>query len=159
MSTNSLRCILRARSKYRDLPQSERAAFVLVVCVLIVVRLLLRLIPFRKAYDAVESISRFFSRRRLGSPSRVGAPAIARFVNAVADRLPISTLCLPRALTAHVLLSAYGHSSQLRIGVAHAEGGAIRAHAWVESDGAIVMGDLPDLRSFQPLPVIGSKHR
>ncbi len=129
----------------------------LVVGTLVAVRVMLRLMPFRLAYDAVASISSHFSRRRLGSPSAVGALSIVRFVNAVADRLPISTLCLPRALTAHVLLSAYGHTSQLRIGVAPSPGGVLKAHAWVECEDAIVMGDLPDLNSFSALPEIGGR--
>jgi hypothetical protein len=40
----------------------------------------------------------------------------------------------------------------LRIGVAKGEAGKLEAHAWVESQGRIVIGGLRDLPYFTPLP-------
>jgi hypothetical protein len=50
------------------------------------------------------------------------------------------------------MLHRRGHASRLHIGVAAREGiGAIRAHAWVEVDDRVIIGDLDDLASFAPL--------
>jgi hypothetical protein len=68
-------------------------------------------------------------------------------VRAAGRTVPWSN-CLSEALTAWVLLSRAGREPTLRIGVTKGEG--IEAHAWVECDGAIVIGDHPD-RDFQPL--------
>jgi hypothetical protein len=77
-------------------------------------------------------------RRALLAPSEV-----AWAVRPVAHRMP-RTHCLPRSLALHSLLRHTGFDSQLRIGVAPAEGGGIAAHAWVECAGEPV-GDPPDV--------------
>lgn len=84
-----------------------------------------------------------------------GAPTVDRLVWAVdvASRtVPVETTCLPRALTGGALLARYGYASTLRIGVRR-EGGEFAAHAWVERDGRVVLGNLPDLDTFVPLPL------
>jgi len=59
--------------------------------------------------------------------------------------------CLAVALAADRLLSAHGYDSTLRIGVAR-DGRGFEAHAWLERDGRVLVGDLPDLARFRPLP-------
>jgi hypothetical protein len=68
------------------------------------------------------------------------------------NALPVETTCLPRALAAGSLLARYGYDSTLRIGVAR-DDGEFAAHAWVERDGVVTIGDLPDLGRFVPLPL------
>jgi hypothetical protein len=60
--------------------------------------------------------------------------------------------CLTQALAAHMLLARIGQPAALRIGVARSEEGKFQAHAWVESQGRIVVGKLPDLRRYAVLP-------
>lgn len=55
-------------------------------------------------------------------------------ITAVARRIP-GTRCLEWALALRGLLAHAGVASELRIGVAPAGPGAIRAHAWIESAG------------------------
>ena len=45
-----------------------------------------------------------------------------------------------RSLAAHVLLSRHGHANRLRLGVARAADRRLEAHAWVESEGAVLLG-------------------
>jgi hypothetical protein len=40
----------------------------------------------------------------------------------------------------------------LRIGVSKGVKGNLRAHAWVESQGSVVIGELADLSGFSVLP-------
>lgn len=50
-----------------------------------------------------------------------------------------NALCLPRALAAQTMLRRRGIASRLCLGVAR-EGGALRAHAWVEVEGRTMVG-------------------
>lgn len=69
-----------------------------------------------------------------------------------ARQLPGEYKCLPAAYALHVLLHRYGYASTVQVGVAHAQNGSVEAHAWVEHEGRILIGALPDLVRFVPLP-------
>lgn len=64
-------------------------------------------------------------------------------------------MCLAKALTTVVLMSIYGFPYQINIGVAKDESNNLEAHAWVESDGKIVVGYLPDLSRYVPMSATG----
>src|SRR5882762_1074593 len=49
--------------------------------------------------------------------------------------------CLTQALAALTLLGHFGQTASLRFGIAKQEGGDLTAHAWVETEGKIVMGN------------------
>ena len=101
-------------------------------------------------------------RRLLAAAKRVRprAPSrhsrIAWAVNAAARLVPGRT-CLTDALAADVMLCRRGYQSVLRIGVKKRSGGAgpLEAHAWVESAGSIVAGELAALDEYWPLPSRG----
>lgn len=59
--------------------------------------------------------------------------------------------CLPQALAVRSMLHRRGWHCQLRVGVARASEGGIRAHAWVEYAGEVIIGALPDLDQFTVL--------
>jgi len=85
-------------------------------------------------------------RRAPASPERiVWALSVARRV------VPHAT-CLSQALAAHVLLAQHGHRAELRIGVSKSAAGRLLAHAWIESEGQILIGALRDLSRYAPLP-------
>jgi len=50
------------------------------------------------------------------------------------------TTCLAQALAAQLLLQRAGHQARLHIGVNYGIGGRLEAHAWVESQGRILIG-------------------
>lgn len=77
---------------------------------------------------------------------------VAWAVGAAGRRLPGGATCLPLALVCHAMLRRRGYVTRLHIGAAAREGIApARAHAWVEMDNRVVMGDLDDLARFTPL--------
>lgn len=76
-----------------------------------------------------------------------------------ASRYVPRTTCLTRALTALDLLHRQRLPGELRIGVAKGPGGRLEAHAWVEHDGAVVIGDSGDLSRFTALQRIGNGTR
>ena len=70
-------------------------------------------------------------------------------MRAVGRRLPSMT-CLIEAMALQDLLARRGWSAQLRIGVRN-HGESLEAHAWLESGGRVLIGDMPDLGSYQTL--------
>jgi hypothetical protein len=71
-----------------------------------------------------------------------------------AARLMPGARCLPQALAAEVMLRRAGRSARTSIGVA-LDGAPLAAHAWVESAGVMVTGDIADLGKYQTLVVFG----
>jgi hypothetical protein len=60
-------------------------------------------------------------------------------VEAAARRIPKAT-CLAQGMAMHVLLRRLGEPSELRMGVARNSNGQFEAHAWVETQGLVVIG-------------------
>lgn len=108
------------------------------MCALCVARVTLAWVPFQRwrgslgaalAGDATEQAS---------------AQMVARRVERAAERLPFTTKCLPRAMALSWLLrrQAIGHSVVIAVRPAESRGSTDDLHAWVETDGVKVMGDL-----------------
>jgi hypothetical protein len=62
---------------------------------------------------------------------------------------PVRSTCLTDALVLVRLLRGEGIDAVLKVGVAHGEG-ALRAHAWVEYRGRVLLGGLED-ETYAPL--------
>lgn len=90
--------------------------------------------------------------RRVGDPDRIAAA-----VRTAARRLPVEAACLGNAIVARAMLAANDHDAALRIGVAKDGPDDLSAHAWVERDGRVLVGDLPDLGSYRPLAADGGE--
>jgi hypothetical protein len=74
-------------------------------------------------------------------------------VEAASRQFPAIGTCLTQALTVHVLLARRGVQSDVRIGVMRDSQGEFTAHAWLERDGNILIGEA-DHKSFNPMPVL-----
>ncbi len=81
---------------------------------------------------------------------------IAWAVRTASRYIPGSRNCLIQALAAQVLLRQKGLPSQLRFGVAREQRSRLQAHAWLESQGKIVIGG-SDRERFRPLSAAGEK--
>jgi hypothetical protein len=80
-------------------------------------------------------------------------------VRAASRFIPGASNCLVRALATQTLLGRFGYRSELRIGVSKAADGSLAAHAWLESAGAIVIGEF-QLDHYVPLaPARSSRSR
>ncbi len=115
-------------------------------------RLALRVVPFRavlRAADAATPRSRAARR-----PSR---RQIVRFARASARRLLGERPCLTQALVVLYLFRRHRYPARLRIGVQKRAAGRLEAHAWIESQGRIVIGRLPDLHTYTPLPPLNDE--
>jgi hypothetical protein len=132
--------------RLRSLSPPRRALLVRAVLLLGLVRLGLWLVPSRVLLRHVEGIVR----RSQGRPSQASIDEVVWSVQAASRRLRWAT-CLIQALAAQVLLARHGHPSALRIGVARQGNGGIKAHAWIEHDGRVLVGDI-DLHEYTRLP-------
>ena len=89
--------------------------------------------------------------------SRVSQPQndelVAKIISSIklAARYVPGATCLTQACATLLLLSQFDQPAFLRIGVAKSPSGKLEAHAWVESGGAIVIGDLSDLSRYHVL--------
>lgn len=86
---------------------------------------------------AVLPFSLLRKRPRICPKKGVDALRVAWAVEAGSRFVPGAT-CLVKALAAQRLLAAYGHPSAVRIGVSRS--GDFQAHAWVEYNGAVLVG-------------------
>ncbi len=65
---------------------------------------------------------------------------------------PLRINCLPQALVGHRLLGRKGFDVQLKIGVLKNRGDRLTAHAWLEYQGQVMLGDLRNLEQFTSFP-------
>lgn len=68
----------------------------------------------------------------------------ATAVRSISRALPFTwhASCLTQALAGWVMLTRHGAASRVRIGVALPEERRFSAHAWLECDGQVILGDI-----------------
>ncbi len=103
----------------------------------------LRIVTYARLQTSLEYIARV--RRRTPSP----VSDVTWAISAVGRRMG-GTTCLAEAAVAYAMLRRHGHDPRLRIGVRRGES-VLEAHAWVECDGAVVMGELPEMTGYAML--------
>lgn len=138
---------MRPLRRFAALPGSDRARFLRTLPLVWAIRLGLWVLSFGRLRKIVAGLAGRPSHR---SPSPGEEDRICWAVDS-ASRFSPSSTCLTRALSAKLLLSRAGHPAALRIGVAKGQGEQLRAHAWVEVGGRVVIGD-HRLSEFTPLP-------
>ena len=135
--------------KFVRLSARDRAVLTRAVVTLGAARVVTWLLPFG------------VGRRLLVGKRRVKTPTLTRdqvrWAMAHAQRVVPRATCLPQALAAEALLTRGGLPAELQIGVKKTGAGTLTAHAWVESDGRIVVGDLGrELAAYTRLPTLPS---
>lgn len=68
---------------------------------------------------------------------------------------PLQINCLPQALVGQKLLRRKGFDVQLKIGVLKNRNDLLAAHAWLEYQGQVILGDLQGLKQFTVFPMRG----
>jgi hypothetical protein len=95
------------------------------------VRLGLWLLPWRTVSRAPAVISR--GSQRPVEQSSAAIRAVSPYV--------LSATCLAQALALRRLLARHGCVAILNLGVRNPPGGSLQAHAWLEADGRVILGD------------------
>jgi hypothetical protein len=103
------------------------------------VRILLWILPFKRL---VWIVDRTALRSARVAPVRLPEDTMVTIVWGVttAARYVPGATCLAQALAAQWVFARFGHPTQLRIGVAKGNGKPLLAHAWLESEGRVVVG-------------------
>lgn len=138
--------------KFLHLTSGDRRLLVSAALLLGMIRLGLWLLPFQTLRRLLARITQTAS--KLQEKDQVCVDQVVRAVAVASRYMPGEVKCLARALATQVLLGRRGHQSHLRLGVAKSEAGQLEAHAWVESQGRIVIGGLKDLARYTPLPTL-----
>ncbi len=114
---------------------------------LVVARTTMHLVSYARLGRVGAAAERAFGRaprQRNPEPRALGLA-----VQRAARVLPWHSTCLARALATQVLLRRRGVPSRIVFGVRRSPAREFEAHAWVEYDGAIVIGD--DVTGYEPL--------
>jgi hypothetical protein len=117
------------------LSPAERIVLVQAWALLVVVALCLRALPFALVTRAARCV-----RPRRGGADGISPGRIASLVEVAARYAPVDATCLTEAIVLSWLLGRRGVATSLRIGVARPDGG-LRAHAWLECGGDVILGD------------------
>ena len=135
-------------SKFLNLPAVDRRLLVKAMLWVWIFRIILWLLPFRVVRRL---LARFAD--KFGASQTRGSIFLDRVVWAVtvASRYTPAATCLTQALATKILLTRNGYHAIVRIGVARSEAGKFQAHAWVESNGCIVIGDAQELFRYTRL--------
>jgi hypothetical protein len=132
--------------RFWRLPPQDRALLLRSIAWLGAARFALWILPFQTA-------RRMLSRSPRPAPATAVTPERVAWAVARARRAVPRATCLPQALAAEALLIRSGLPAELRIGVVKTAPGRLEAHAWVESGGHIVVGELREgMSRYTPLP-------
>jgi len=143
-----------AVKKFLSLDSSERLLLLQTFVFVWIASTILQLLPFAIVQKLLAS--------RVAPPGRVHRRhPIERLLwaIAVARRYVSGTTCLSLALAGRMMLNRYGYPAHIHIGVAKDHTGSFAAHAWLESEGTIVIGGQESTSLFAPLGVIGEGNR
>lgn len=91
-------------------------------------------------FPTIRHIVAFLSTTGPIPTTRFSVAQLSRAVAGVSHYVPRAT-CLTQALALHILLRRRRLPSTIRIGVAKDQGGPFEAHAWVESEDRVVLGN------------------
>jgi hypothetical protein len=139
-------------SKLFSLESKDRRLLFKALALLWAVRAGLWLLPFQSVRHMIE--------RRAGKKS-ISEESAERVVWAVraASRYVPKVTCLTQSLAAFLLLARNGESPRLHVGVKKERPGHLSAHAWVVSNGSVVIGAAQDLSRYRKLLTIEKRKR
>lgn len=108
-------------------------------------QLAISFVPFRRWRGSLGTRNRGASGPQLKTPAVEAGRRIAAVVERAAERLPFPTKCLPRAIAVSWLLRRKGlpHTIVFAVRPSHLRHSADALHAWVEVNGARIIGELP----------------
>lgn len=132
-------------SKFASLRREEQALLCTSAALLLSSRVLLPLVRLDRTYRGLHWFVQL-----LPPYGSVHNPEKIPWALEVATvTLPIECSCLMKALVGERLLARHGHQAHIRLGVASDQG--FEAHAWVEREGEIIIGELEDQARYRYL--------
>ena len=134
--------------RFLFLPYQEKKLLSQSLFLLIAIRLSLWVFPFRWLNDWLSNSG---SANLSSQPTdQIVIGKVTRSVRCCSRYVPRAS-CLTQALATQTLLRLKGLDSQLRFGVDKDENEKLVAHAWVESNGKIIIGKSADMHRYSLL--------
>jgi hypothetical protein len=139
----------RQLSVYR-FPNSDKGLFIQVILTLVVINLGLRLLRFRK-------LNKIISRYSQGNIDpinyqKISINQIVLSIDHASKWFMGAASCFPQALTGKIFLERFGYPVKLIFGVKTIDHNKLRAHAWLEYNGEVIIGGPRSLiEQFTPL--------
>jgi len=137
----------RAR-KFLALPAFDRALLLRALIALWLVRLLLWTVPYSRVRAVIERLKK--ASLPVDAGFRPSPERIAWSVRAASAGVATGANCLLRALAGEILLGRFGYQSELKFGANRGGGAGLAAHAWLECEGKIILGEL-EAPGYAPL--------
>jgi hypothetical protein len=128
--------------RFLRLPAHDRALLFSAMRLVLFIRAALWVFPYRVVRQRL-------LQHRASKTQNSDCLRIAWAVSAVSRYIPGAT-CLTQALAADDLLRTYGYEPSIHIGVARNRQKVLEAHAWVEIQGRIILGNA-GVERFTPL--------
>lgn len=141
----------RALRKLRRLAPARRRAVLEAALWIVAIRTALLVFPFHTVLRVVRRLARPPGRPGLPRPDPDDA---VWAVQAAGRRLLRRNPCLTEALAALVVLRRAGRAATLRVGVAKDGDVRLRAHAWVEDEGRVIVGGETAPLDYVTLPAL-----
>jgi hypothetical protein len=135
--------------KLLRLEREDRLLLVEAATLLATIRVALVFVPFTRLRRSLARISARRPRRRALRPVHA-----AWAVDVASRYVPGTRHCLTQALAGQLMLARSGVPAHLRIGLARSDQGRLHGHAWLESEGTILIGgaeagEYKELESFR----------
>ena len=142
--------------KWWRLTAADQQLVVKMAIVLGMIRVGLKIFSFNKLKNILESTSR--SSPDLQPVDGEYQQKVVWAATSVGRRVLSDQPCLAQALAVQLFFKRKNIPAKLYIGVAKENDGQLTAHAWVESDGQVVIGgSQQDLNRYTRLPAIDGK--
>lgn len=139
--------------RFLGLSSDRRRLLVAGGFVVFFVRILLWILPFKRLVWLIERTALRSARLAPVHLAEARNREIAWAITTAARYAPRSR-CLTQALAAQWLFAWFGSPTLLRIGVAKATDKALVAHAWLESEGRVILGEEAlEAEEFAVLPL------
>lgn len=103
----------------------------------ITMRLMIWILPFHSLQKRVQKIVSNYSYSKSNS---LISMKLIKIMIIVASRYVPRATCLVQAMAGYILFSKYGYTTSIKIGVL-AEEGEFEAHAWLEKENCVVLGE------------------
>ena len=139
---------MRRISKFLNLSSTEQRLLIKTWILLGLIRLGVTLLPFSILRKLLYRFRSIFGTDKKAFPE----DRLVWSVGVVSRYVPKAT-CLVQAITTQFLLQQAGHQACLHIGVTEVEKGGVKAHAWVESKGKVLIGGI-DVNQYTHLLVL-----
>ena len=137
--------------KFSNLTSSERRLLVSALFRLVAIRVGMWVIPLRVLLRRLHKMA--VERDRLSESNPLPPERIVWAIRVVSRYLQGTMNCLVQAFATQSMLARRGHPARVRIGVAKDECGQLKAHAWVECEGKIVIGGV-GMSQYTALPYL-----